>query len=117
MVNADQISKSISPGSTEYGDRQVVGDRIAQVMQQTKKPATSPPGAASQGGLDKLKAGPVSDLPVTSGLSVGPGAGATLDPMANMPEVEKLRILATNGRSPRMRALARDALRAKALGY
>ena len=117
MPNADEISRSISPGSTEYGDRQVIEDRIGQVVQQARSPAAATPGSASTGGLNKLSSGPVSDLPVTDGLSVGGGAGATPDPLAGVPMVDQLRVLAEHARSPRLRMLARDALRAKVKGY
>ena len=117
MPSADDISRSISPGSTEYGDRQVLEDRIAQVVQQQAAPAVAPPGAASSAGLSKLSQGPVSDLPITSGLSVGPGAGPARDPLAGVPKAEQLRILAREARSPRIRALARDSLRAMVRGY
>lgn len=117
MVSADELSRSISPGSTEYGDRQVIEDRMAQIMAQGQAPAQATPGAASRGGLEKLGQGPVSELPVTSGLSVGPGAGNNPDPMEGMPGVDQLRIIAQYSRSPRLRMLARDALRAKVLGH
>ena len=117
MPSADEISRSIEPGSTQYGDRQVVEDRIAQVMQSGNRTA-APPGAASQAGMGKLEQGPVSDLPVTDGLSVGPGAGpAPADPLAGIPKAEQLRILAKEARSPRIRALARSSLRAMVRGH
>ena len=117
MVSADELTKSISPGSIPYGERGAVEDRMAQVVAQGQSPAQATPGAASRGGLEKLGKGPVSDMPVTSGLSVGPGPGNNPDPMAGMPGVDQLRIIAQYSRSPRLRMLARDALRAKVLGH
>jgi hypothetical protein len=114
-ASADDIARSIEPGSTEYGDRQVVSDRIQQIVGQAQAPARPTPGAASSRAQDRLAGGPVSDLPVTDGLSVGPGAGPTQAPViANTPRVEQLRVVAANARSPRLRALARDLLRAEA---
>jgi len=111
VPSASDISDSISPGSLEYGDRQVVEDRIAQSVQNA--PTPSVPGAATANAQGRLAQGPVSDLPVTDGLSVGPGAGPaskqTLEESAN---IDKWRIMAKNGRSPVIRKMARDALRA-----
>ncbi len=115
MPSASDISDSISPGSLEYGDRQVVEDRIQQAA--VAAPAPRTPGAASSATQGKLAQGGVSDLPVTSGLSVGPGAGPSIQagpPQGARPE--QLRLIATNARNPLMRKLARDTLRATLLG-
>ncbi len=111
MPNASDISDSIEPGSLEYGDRQVVTERIQQASNQRSQPAT--PGAATAAAQGRLASGPVSDLPVTDGLSVGPGAnGLPANAVAESPDVQKFRLLALNARNPVIRKLARDALRA-----
>lgn len=115
MPSGDEIARSIEPGSTEYGDRQVIEDRIRQVGAQAQAPQVPAPGAASGRGMDRLTQGPVSDLPVTDGLSVGPGATPQpADALAASPRVDQLRLIAQNARTPRLRALARDMLRAEA---
>jgi len=116
MPTADEISRSIEPGSLEYGDRQVVSDRLSQISAQAQPqgPSIAPPVGPAAGGADaKLAGGPVSDKPVTSGLSVGPGAGpeSAIDP-AQSAEAEKYRTIAANARNPYLRHLARNALRA-----
>lgn len=114
MVSADDIARSIEPGSTEYGDRQVVEDRIRQVSAQAQAAPPTRDGSRARSALDKTLGGPVSDQPITAGLSLGPGAGPSRQPVVAGPRIEKLRILAQEARSPRLRALARDLLRAEA---
>ncbi len=115
MPSADEISRSIEPGSLESGNRQVVSDRISQIVGPGAQSQPSQPGAASGRAQDRLGAGPVSELPVTDGLSVGPGAAPANTPqIAQSPRVDQLRIVAKNARSPRLRALARDLLRVEA---
>lgn len=114
MPSADDISRSIEPGSTEYGDRQVVEDRIRQISAQAQAAPPSKDGSKARSAIDRTLGGPVSDQPITAGLSVGPGAGPSTQPVVAGPRVEKLRILAQEARSPRLRALARDLLRAEA---
>jgi hypothetical protein len=106
------VEDTIEPGSLEYGDRQVVSDRIKQVRAQaTPQPRT--PGAATEKATARLSSGPVSDKPVTSGMSVGPGSSPQMGfDAATTPEVEKLRLMAANARNPYMRHLAMNALRA-----
>lgn len=114
-ASADDISRSLEPGSTEYGDRQVIEDRIKQVGAQAQAPSVPPAGAASARGMAQLAQGSVSDLPVTDGLSVGPGATPSpADALQASPRVDQLRLIAKNARTPRLRALARDMLRAEA---
>ena len=113
MPSADDINRSIEPGSTEYGDRQVIEDRIAQSLQMgdvSRQP--TPPGAVSGRAQSRLASGPVSDKPITDGLSVGPGAGPNKATMTEAPELEKYRLIAQNARNPYLRHLARSALRA-----
>ncbi len=115
MPSADEISRSIEPGSLESGNRQVVTDRIAQIVGPASQQSAPQPGAASARAQERLGSGPVSEKPITDGLSVGPGGGPAQTPViAESPRVEQLRIIATNARSPRLRALARDLLRAEA---
>ncbi len=106
MPNASDIADSIEPGSLEYGDRQVVADRIQAASSQRN--AASAPGAATAATQGRLAAGPVSDLPITDGLSVGPGAGA--DVKKSAPGEDQLRMIALNARNPLLRKIARDAL-------
>ena len=114
-ASADDVARSIEPGSTEFGDRQVIEDQIGQIMGNAASPSAPAPGAASSGALNRLGQGAVSDKPVTDGLSVGPGAGpAQTTQIADSPRIEQLRIVAANARSPRLRALARDLLRVEA---
>ena len=113
MPSADAISDTIEPGSLEYGDRQVVQDRIQQAMVQSQDRRPSTPGAVSQAAQSRLASGPVSDRPVTDGLSVGPGAGPTQIRTPELdPKVEQYRLIAANARNPQLRHLARSALRA-----
>jgi len=81
VPSADDISRSIEPGSTEYGDRQVVEDRIRQISAQAQ--AAPPPrdGARAQRTMDRMQTAPVSDAPITAGLSLGPGAGPSRQPV------------------------------------
>ena len=107
------ISDTIEPGSTEYGDRQVLEDQMRQIQQQpaTRRPST--PGAVTSRAQDRLATGPVSEKPVTSGLSVGPGSGPVVEAgPEESPLMEKYRIIATEARNPYLRHLARNALRA-----
>lgn len=114
-----EVSDTIEPGSLEYGDRQVVADRMSQIQAQNgPAPPSVAPGPSSPAlgnARDKLGQGPVSDKPVTAGLSVGPGGGPpqVIDPSMG-PEAEKLRLIATNARNPYLRHLARNSLRALA---
>ena len=116
MPSGSDVADTIEPGSVPYVERGPLEDRIQQVVRQAQAPTqAAPAGEASRGGLDKLAQGPVSGLPITDGLSVGPGAGPAeaVDPIGS-PRVDQLRVLAAEARSPRIRQLARDALRAEA---
>ncbi len=111
MPNASDIADSIEPGSTEYGDRQVIEERIQQAASQRAEPRT--PGAVSGATQDRLSQGSVSDLPITSGLSVGPGAGpSATSALGEGTDIEQFRLIATTARNPLLRKLARDALTA-----
>jgi len=109
MATPSELNDAIEPGSLEYGDRQVVQDRISQIA---AGPPQQTPGAASQAAQGRLSQGPVSDLPVTDGLSVGPGRTPAPNPPNNDPRLDALRNLAQHATSPMLRKLARNGLRA-----
>lgn len=112
-VSGDEVARSIEPGSVPSGERGPIEDRIRQAM--ATKPTSPEPGAASGRGLDKLAQGPVSDKPVTDGLSLGPGTNpAPNTGLQSSERVDTLRLIAKESRSPRLRALARGLLRADA---
>ncbi len=116
-----EVAKAIEPGSTEQGDRAA----LEQGLQQVSGGAASAPGQAppAAGGLNipedpigGLLSGQVNgnpDLPITDGLSVGPGAGADtgLDPSMQTSRAAKVRDLAMNASTPAIRAAARNELR------
>lgn len=112
MASADEIARSFEPGTLEYGDREVLTDRIHQSLAQAQPPQARPPGRVSERTNSRLEGGPVSDLPVTAGLSVGPGPGPNVNTVDRMPHVDKLRLVAKEARNPALRKLARDTLRA-----
>ena len=113
MPNASDIADSIEPGTTEYGDRQVIEERMQQASSQAQASAPARTGATASAAQSRLASGPVSDLPVTDGLSVGPGSSPqTARNPATDPQLEKYRLLAMNARSPVLRKLARNALQA-----
>ena len=104
------ISDTIEPGSTEYGDRQVLTDRMRQISAQAATPVPTKSNAP-QRAQDRLAAGPVSDKPVTSGMSVGPGATpSTVNDPLQSSEADRYRMLAQNARNPYLRHLARKQL-------
>lgn len=107
------IADTIEPGSTEYGDRQVLEDQMRQINEQSRNRPVPAPGAVSQRTQQRLENGPTSDLPVTAGLSVGPGPGPSqAGAPAEDPRLEKYRLIATQARNPYLRHLARNNLRA-----
>ena len=117
------LASGIEAGSTEYGDRQVLEAGLATLPSGTQGGAPAPVGAPAGGGSGPL-AGPVDPLGalatgtinpneqglLTDGLSVGPG---TMPPGtgADDPVKVRLREIATEARSPVLRALARNELR------
>lgn len=109
-----EIADSITPGSLEYGDRQVMEDRIRQINAQSgQRRQVSPPGQVTRNAQSYLESGPTSDLPVTSGLSVGPGRTPTnMSDPAQGDLAERYRIIAAEARNPYLRHMARSALRA-----
>jgi len=116
---------AIEPGSTEYGDRATLEAGLTELGGGAGVgPGGSPaPGAtplpATGDPLGELMGGGVPgnpNLPLTDGLSVGPGAGpAVEDPMLST-RAERIRVIATSAESPMLRAAARAQLRAMAGG-
>jgi len=118
VPSADDISRTIEPGSLDQGDRQVFADQLQGVLgpQVGPAPGSAPTPAGAPGGdeLDRLLGGGHSSgLPVTDGLSLGPGKGPAASPglTPESPKVTKLRLIATGASSPVLRQMARDALR------
>ena len=113
--------RAIEPGSTESGDRQVLEAGLSDALGGSGgDPGAQPgeaPGSVSipEDPVGALTSGAVGgdDLPVTDGLSVGPGAGGDGGPPASMltPRAEKLRDLAQNASVPGVRQAARNELR------
>ena len=115
-ASANQISKSIQPGSTESGQRQVLEQGLAELgAGQAPTPSAPPGGGAlpSPGNpLQSLLSGevvPEGNVPLTDGLSVGPGAGGTQGPPDS--RKERLKLLSQHAQSPTLRAGALAALR------
>lgn len=119
MATADQLSKAIEPGSTEYGQRQVLESGLAELQ-----PSTGPTAgaAAALGGssiglpanpLDPLMSGELDSptTPVTDGLTHGPGGGPLPEQGISDATVDRLRIMALEARSPVLREMARRSLR------
>jgi hypothetical protein len=125
MPSASDISRTIEPGSLDYGNRQVVANRLQETipaLQGGSVPSAPAPGAPAPGGPQDpiarlLSGGYSSDLPPTDGLSVGPGAGpaSTGVGIASSPLIEKLRLIATEASSPLLRTYARASLRREIL--
>lgn len=119
MASADEIARSIEPGSTEYGDREVLAGQLQDALGGGAAAPAGPsvgPGPAPSATTDPmaklLGGGHKTDLPTTSGLSVGPGAGPVASQgVATSPRIDQLRAIATGAKSPYLRQLARDALR------
>ncbi len=119
MANADIVKKSIAPGSTEFGERQNLEADIQSIMGgggEQMPPVT--PAISSQdpfSGPESALAGTdgfSSDLPITAGLSVGPGAGPTQS-FGNLPipTMQVLQDMALNAKTPQVRQMALLALR------
>jgi len=112
MANASDITDSIEPGSLEYGERDAVKTRMQQALAGAQPGPAREPGARMQRTSDRLSSGPVSDKPVTAGLSVGPGAGPRQSTVLQSSEAQKYKILAQQARNPMIRKMALDVLRA-----
>lgn len=112
MASPTDIVESIDPGSVEHGERAGLEDQMRQVLaQQTAGTQAPPPGATASLAHQSLNTRPTSDLPVTAGLSVGPGEGPSAQ-FIEAPEIEHYRVLAEHARNPMLKAIARNALRA-----
>ncbi len=120
MASADDITRMVEPGSLEYGDRQALKGKLETALAQGGGGGGVPqPGpTASTGGatnpMSRMLGKPSdSELPVTDGLSVGPGAGPGRSPsaLAESPRIGKLRMIALEAKSPLLRYYARLALR------
>lgn len=121
-AGSDLTSRAIAPGSTEYGERGSLEAGLSSAMSgggggtgAAGSGSVAAPVPSANDPLGALASGlvvPGGDMPpITDGLSVGPGAGpATMDPMLG-DRAERLRMLATNAKSPLLRNYARIALR------
>lgn len=113
----EQVQRSIAPGSTEFGDRQQMESNLAAAMpsQTGGAPGRGPSGPPPAGGggdpMQALLGGlGQSPLPVTSGLSVGPGSGPQdLSPEVN-DKVAKLRMMVSQAKTPLLRHMAKQEL-------
>lgn len=113
--------RAIEPGSVAQGDRAALEQGLSQVLGQAPQggggdaPAGPGPLAIPEDPLGALLSGEVSGepgVPVTDGLSVGPGQGPAQSQDIMMGDrASKLRMLATEASSPNIRAAARDELR------
>lgn len=106
VASASQIAKSVTPGSIPQGGRQQLAGNLQSAL------AGGGGGAKTQA-LGALRSGTgKSPLPITDGLSVGPGTTPMPD-IAQGPtdRVRKLQLLATSAKTPHLRAMARNALR------
>lgn len=119
-MTLEQMSGSIEPDSLEYGARDDLEAGLPAAMPQPTAGAAPETGAgaiAFEGpGEDPfelmLGAEEGNNIPITEGLSVGPGAGPAargLPPLDSMDQ--RLKLVATGARSPVLRAMARNALR------
>ena len=114
-ASADDLQKSIQPGSVPSGERDDLEAGLAQAVGGGAGAApTAPPGGASSfpsmsSPLGAMLSGEVKQdgLPLTDGLSNGPGAGPSRgNPVMQSPEAVKLRSLAEHSKTPLVRALA-----------
>lgn len=113
-AGAEQTRAAIAPGSTEYGERGALEAAIGTAVGGGAAPSAGTGGgtAAIPGATDPLGAllsGAVTpqDLPVTDGLTAGPGAGPNrgADPMLGQ-YAQRLRTLANEAASPMLRQAA-----------
>lgn len=123
MTTASQASKAITPGSTEYGDRQTLQQGLSAVLGggggapaggPVPGPGGPPPLPDTSDPLGALLSGavkPGGGGPLTDGLSVGPGVGPTNnDPMMG-DSAQRLRALAQEASTPFLRQAALGLLR------
>lgn len=117
-AGVDAIQNAISPGSTAYGERGALEEAISVGGASGGMAPAAGAAAApvSMGPLDPLTAlmdGTVEsnpEVPVTDGLSVGPGAQPFADDSAD-PLKARLIAVAEGAESPRLRAAALTLLR------
>jgi len=111
MPNADQVTDAIEPGSLPYGERAPLTEAMPGLL----GPGPLGGGGGSVNPAQMLAAGDLGTsqgAPLTSGLSVG--AGNTPTPMEFDDSTSaRLRYVAQNAKSPQLRAMARNALRAR----
>lgn len=118
MATADQVNKSIEPGSVPYGERQGLEEGVSQLAAGGPGAVPSAPGGgpaplpSTSNPLSALASGEidpgVGGGPLTTGLSVGPGEG----PQIPDSRKERLKALAEYAASPTVRGMARTALKA-----
>ena len=115
MATADQLRKSIEPGSIPHGDRagleQNLGELPSTGAAQPARPAVGGPAPSGADPLGSILSGELNpggqNVPLTDGLSVGPGQGGPAD----IPDDKQQRLqLLSTSRSPQIRAAARLAL-------
>lgn len=116
-----EVAKAIEPGSTEYGTRQGLEADLASVSGAPVQGGAAAGAGVPQmtipedpiGGLLSGEAPGNDQLPVTDGLSVGPGMGGPtgVDPKMLTPRAERVRDLAINATSHSIRQAARNELR------
>lgn len=119
MATADELTHAIEPGSTEYGQRQLLEEGLAGLTTQGgPMPGATPPAGGGGLGipsnpLDPLLSGELDapSAPLTDGLSFGPGDGPLPPQGISDATVDRLRIIALEAQSPVLRHLARRALR------
>ena len=116
MATADQLRKSIEPGSIPHGGRAGLEQNLGELPSTgATQPAQPAVGGAAPSGADPLGAilgGEVNpggqNVPLTDGLSVGPGQGGPADIPSE--KNQRLALLAKASRSPQIRAAARLAM-------
>jgi hypothetical protein len=123
-ATGEQMGAAIAPGSIEYGKKEqlvrALGGMMAGAPRNPRATTPAPPkgnrGGQAPGDLMGMLTGgalPPAGLPLTDGLSVGPGAGPVLQDASSIPSAleDRLRLVALNAKTPMMRAMARNALR------
>ena len=116
MATAEQLFRSIEPGSVPYGERQTLEAGLSDLAASpapagpTGIPEAPPPEDEALTPEQILEEGSVSDLPITSGLSLGPGPGPFMGVEATT-EQRRLQEIALNAPSALIRYTAALALR------
>lgn len=122
MATRDQMQRSIEPGSISYGNRQQVEGMLPAAQGTGPAPGQTPvpglggdPLALPGSPEDMLLGGDFPsdpNIPATDGMSVGPGSGPPLEE-GDQPSsyAQRLRVIATNAKTPQLRAQARLALK------